>query len=373
MMGNDLTATIFFGYKEKFEQQLESIDKFKTLSEMVVDFDSKRNSGDNFYDEIENLVIYSDEYGSVNESVLQNFMMFVKLYKVKNVYVQNPPIKLVKNLKRFINDECINEIDYFYDLLTVEKIKDFSIRVSEHILGQDNAIQCLKKSMLAHLKFNKNSKPLVLMFYGPSGVGKTETAKLLSNSLNSDSELFFKPFGMYQSSNVINNLYGEKLNEESFAKELLDRKSNVILIDEFDKANPVCFSAFYQLFDEGIYIDKNYHVNLKNSIIICTSNYMNTEEIRKKLGDPIYFRFDAFIKFDELSDHNKKIIIEKKYNKYISELNTEDQKIISRLNTKDILLNNSSKMQNVRKIDTLIKDTLALILLNHIESLNSKL
>ena len=100
---------------------------------------------------------------------------------------------------------------------------------------------------------------------------------------------------------------------------------------------------------------------------------MNTEEIRKKLGDPIYFRFDAFIKFDELSDHNKKIIIEKKYNKYISELNTEDQKIISRLNTKDILLNNSSKMQNVRKIDTLIKDTLALILLNHIESLNSKL
>ena len=148
---------------------------------------------------------------------------------------------------------------------------------------------------------------------------------------------------------------------------------NVILIDEFDKANPVCFSAFYQLFDEGIYIDKNYHVNLKNSIIICTSNYMNTEEIRKKLGDPIYFRFDAFIKFDELSDHNKKIIIEKKYNKYISELNTEDQKIISRLNTKDILLNNSSKMQNVRKIDTLIKDTLALILLNHIESLNSKL
>lgn len=367
MINSELRATIFFGYKEKFEQQIKSVDNYVTLTEIVVDFDVKRNSGDKYFDEFDNLIVYSDEYGSVNESVLQNFMMFVKIYKIKNIYVQNPPIKLVDNLKRFVNCQNINEINYSYDVLSMEKIKDFGIRISEQIYGQSSALLNLKKSMIAHLKFNNDDKPLVLMFYGPSGVGKTETSKILSNVLNSDSELFIKPFGMYQSINVINNLYGDKLSEGSFAKELLDRKSNVILIDEFDKANPVCFSAFYQLFDEGIYIDKNYRVNLKNSIIICTSNYKDTEEIRTNLGDPIYFRFDAFIKFNELSDEYKKIIIEKKYNKFMSDLDANDREIIENSNVKNELLNSTSKIPNVRKIESIVKDTLALIILDKLE------
>lgn len=372
MINSELRATIFFGYKEKFEQQIKSVVNYVTLTEMVVDFDVKRNSGDKYFDEFDNLVVYSDEYGSVNESVLQNFMMFVKIYKIKNIYVQNPPIKLVDNLKRFVNHQNINEINYSYDVISMEKIKDFGFRVSEQIYGQSSALLNLKKSMIAHLKFNSDNKPLVLMFYGPSGVGKTETSKILSKVLDSDSELFIKPFGMYQSINVINNLYGDKLSEGSFAKELLDRKSNVILIDEFDKANPVCFSAFYQLFDEGVYIDKNYRVNLKNSIIICTSNYKDSEEIRKNLGDPIYFRFDAFIKFNELSEEYKKIIIEKKYNKCMLDLDVKDREIIEKTNAKDELLSAASKIQNARKVESIVKDTLALILLDKLEENEKK-
>ena len=98
MINSELRATIFFGYKEKFEQQIKSVVNYITLTEMVVDFDVKRSSGDKYFDEFDNLIVYSDEYGSVNESVLQNFMMFVKIYKIKNIYVQNPPIKLVDNL-----------------------------------------------------------------------------------------------------------------------------------------------------------------------------------------------------------------------------------------------------------------------------------
>ena len=214
MINSELRATIFFGYKEKFEQQIKSVVNYVTLTEIVVDFDVKRSSGDKYFDEFDNLIVYSDEYGSVNESVLQNFMMFVKIYKIKNIYVQNPPIKLVDNLKRFVNCQNINEINYSYDVLSMEKIKDFGIRISEQIYGQSSALLNLKKSMIAHLKFNNDDKPLVLMFYGPSGVGKTETSKILSNVLNSDSELFIKPFGMYQSINVINNLYGDKLCQE---------------------------------------------------------------------------------------------------------------------------------------------------------------
>ena len=46
-------------------------------------------------------------------------------------------------------------------------------------------------------------------------------------------------------------------------KDLLGRESDVILLDEFDKANPIFHSAFYQLFDDGIYEDTNYYLELK--------------------------------------------------------------------------------------------------------------
>jgi len=153
MINSELRATIFFGYKEKFEQQIKSVVNYVTLTEIVVDFDVKRSSGDKYFDEFDNLIVYSDEYGSVNESVLQNFMMFVKIYKIKNIYVQNPPIKLVDNLKRFVNCQNINEINYSYDVLSMEKIKDFGIRISEQIYGQSSALLNLKKSMIAHLKY----------------------------------------------------------------------------------------------------------------------------------------------------------------------------------------------------------------------------
>lgn len=368
METSNVFATILYGSKEVFEQQLENVNDYETLTEMVIDFELVRNSRSTINRSIENLVVFSDEYGSVNESVLQNFIIFVKTYDVQNIYLQNPPMKVIQNLKRFIANDHINEIYHSYDKLTLEKVKDFSIRVSDGIVGQNRAIRDLRKSLISHIKFNKDEKPLVLMFYGPSGVGKTETSKILSGVLETDSELFIKPFGMYQNVNAVNHLYGEKLSEGCFAKELLDRKSNVILLDEFDKANSICYSAFYQLFDEGIFIDKNYFVNLKNSIIICTSNYKDTDDIRKNLGDPIFYRFDAFIKFENLSKESKQRIVEGKYNKYISELDIEDAKIIESKNTKEKLLESVVTMPNVRKIDSIIKDVLSFILLEEIDS-----
>ena len=51
---------------------------------------------------------------------------------------------------------------------------------------------------------------------------------------------------------------------------------------EFDKAYAVFHSAFYQLFDEGIYEDQNYRVDVRHAIIICTSNYKSKDEIKEK-------------------------------------------------------------------------------------------
>ena len=91
---------------------------------------------------------------------------------------------------------------------------------------------------------------MVLMFYGPSGVGKTETAKFISKALGE--KIFRKQFSMFHSEEFSDYLFGENHSRPCFAKDLLERESNVILLDEFDKPAPVFHSVFYQLFDEGV-------------------------------------------------------------------------------------------------------------------------
>ncbi|HBL6271067.1 TPA: AAA family ATPase, partial [Listeria monocytogenes] len=139
--------------------------------------------------------------------------------------------------------------------------------------------------------------------------GKTETAKFISEIIGEP--LFRKQFSMYQNSQFANYLFGGAHYEKSFAKDLLDRESNVLLLDEFDKAHPSFHSAFYQLFDEGIYEDQNYYLELKKSIIICTSNYLSLEEIEENLGSPIFYRFDKIIHFKELTSEEKNKIGQK--------------------------------------------------------------
>jgi hypothetical protein len=85
------------------------------------------------------------------------------------------------------------------------------------------------------------------------------------------------------------------------SKELLERDpTSSFLFDEFDKPDPVFHSAFYQLFDEGIFEDKNYFVS-------CTRhhhlhlNYASAQEALEKLGPPYFLRFDAVIGFAPLS------------------------------------------------------------------------
>ena len=83
----------------------------------------------------------------------------------------------------------------------------------------------------------------------------------------------------------------------------------MVLLDEFDKANPGIWSAFYQMFDEGKFEDSLYKVDLQNCVFILTSNFSDRNEILNGVGMPIYSRIDEKIKF------KNGIIRDKKYQK----------------------------------------------------------
>ena len=226
-----------------------------------------------------------------------------------------------------------------------------NIEFDKRVIGQQAVKEQILKAIFPIMK-NVQCKPIVLLFYGNSGIGKTETAQFLTEQIGG--KILRKQFSMYQNNEFANYLFGGKYNEKSFAKDLIARDSNVILLDEFDKAYSVFHSAFYQLFDEGIYEDQNYRVDVRHAIIICTSNYKSKDEIKEKLGDPIFNRFDGVIKFEDLSQEAKKMIAAKE----LKEL--DEEKIIPE-NVRKILVEQSTKLENAREIRRLIKDTKSLI------------
>ena len=103
---------------------------------------------------------------------------------------------------------------------------------SSHIKGQDAVCEKLLQALFP-LASGSQTKPTVILFYGDTGLGKTETAQCIANILNE--RLFRKQFSMFQNNQFATYLFGGAHYERSFAKDLLDRESNVILLDEFDK------------------------------------------------------------------------------------------------------------------------------------------
>lgn len=373
---------IYYGPRTAFDKLIKGKEEIEFFTPLVQEYDNENkkiplilqgykpsdenNDKQKSIRHIKNLVIYSDEYSTITEGAVQNFSSILKFFEIDEIFIQNPPLLVDNAIKKSYKD--VNIKYYNYKKINTKNIKNIHENFNKRVIGQEEALNKILKALLSFIKFSKQNKPKVLMFYGPSGVGKTETAKFLSEILGG--QLLYKQFSMFQNNEFSTYLFGGLHSQNSFSKELLDRESNVILLDEFDKAHPHFYSAFYQLFDEGIFVDKNYNVKLSNSIIICTSNFKSKEEIRERLGDPIYYRFDSFIEFKELKTEDINRIIDLKYQKYINELSEKDKEIIKQVRYDGISLIDSlkiysSRIKNVREIDNLLKELILGELLNN--------
>lgn len=354
---------IHYGSKEEFNKKLPEL--YENLTELVYEIDNESKnlnlvipneqgqypkSDNDEKREIENFVISSDEYAGVKEHVIINFTNFLSKFEVENLYIHNPPVIIEKQILKLFPE---TEIEYQkYHQIKKEHLFDIKKMFSSNIIGQEDVKNNLLQSLFP-LTLEKREKPLVLLFYGESGIGKTETAKFLAKLL--EESLFRKQFSMFQNEQFSTYLFGGTHNEKSFAKDLMDRESNVILLDEFDKAHPSFHSAFYQLFDEGIYEDQNYSLTLGKAIIICTSNYLSLNEIEEELGSAVYNRFDKLIHFKDLTNSAKIKIGQKNFKELDEEFeNNLPEKVEERLKKEYV------KCKNARQIYHLIEDTFSL-------------
>lgn len=355
---------VYYGPVSGFVQIIENETNFLTLLELAVKRDAenrkhtfivegqpKREEQPSEREHISCLVAYSDEYASLSESAIQSITSLILSFEIDRIYLQNPPMYVVDQFKKLRYE--VKEHPHEYKKIDLQVFTQFVETYDSEVLGQELAKISLATSLYPHAT-GKLTKPLVILLYGSTGVGKTETAKFLSRILGE--ELFRKQFSMFHNDGFADYLFGGRHSQNSLAKELLERESNIILFDEFDKPHPVFHSAFYQLFDEGVFEDKNYRVTLKDAIIICTSNYTSEQQIIDHLGAPIFSRFDALIKFEDLTPEVTQRIIVNEYASIVENLSTDEQSIVQSKKVKEQLLINAEAMKNFRHIRKIVRE-----------------
>ncbi|WP_342533302.1 AAA family ATPase [Lysinibacillus sp. FSL K6-0057] len=364
---------IFYGPQSYFNSVIPT-EKTINLSELVRWSDARRTNPieDDLINTYDSLIVSTEEYGGVTSSFIEMFIVGILLYqpilKYDQIYLHNPPTRIYNQLQIYSKEFEVEIDSYNYSRVDKYSLKQLKEEFSLKIFGQEHVKKDILRS-LYDLTVPNDIKPKIIMLYGPPGVGKTETAYLINQIVNEGKKLLRKQFSMYHNESFYSYIFGDRSN--SFAKDLIDRESNIILLDEFDKCNRTFFSAFYQLFDEGIYSDKYYEVNLKNAIILCTSNYLSEDDIRKNLGEAIYSRFDAFIAFSHFSNETKEKLIDNIYEEELLKFTQADRDIIEKceINGKsipDLLKSQVNLLNNARDIRRYLKQMIAVPLIDNL-------
>ncbi|MFA5934324.1 MAG: AAA family ATPase [Candidatus Paceibacterota bacterium] len=183
-------------------------------------------------------------------------------------------------------DEVLDFIEKKTNIPTSGKIsideKDKLLKLEEliqkRVIGQDDAIVAISNALRrARTGVRNQNKPIgSFLFFGPTGVGKTETAKALAYVFFGNEENMMRlDMSEYQTDDAIEKLTGSFTTGKTgiFSDMLREKQYGVILLDEFEKANKDVLNLFLQIFDEGFFSDMSgQKINTRNIIFIATSN-----------------------------------------------------------------------------------------------------
>ncbi|MCF7885407.1 MAG: ATP-dependent Clp protease ATP-binding subunit [Candidatus Marinimicrobia bacterium] len=242
-----------------------------------------------------------------------------------------------------------------------EKLIDMEKELGKSVIGQNHAINKISRTIRhARAGLKSPDRPIgSFLFLGPTGVGKTELARVLARFLfNTEDALIKVDMSEYMEKFAVSRLVGAPPGYVGYdeAGELTEkvrrRPYSVVLFDEIEKAHHDVFNILLQIFDEGVLTDSfGRKVDFKNTVIILTSN-IGTKKIE---GEGLGF----------FATENKQKVIEDKIQGELKKLfrpellNRLDEKVIFNILTKESIakiidLEIEKISDNMRKTDTKI-------------------
>ena len=285
-----------------------------------------------------------------------------------------------------------------------EKLKNLEKTLHERVIGQNEAVEAVAKAIRrGRVGLKDPNRPIgSFLFLGPTGVGKTELSKAVSECLfGGEKDLIRIDMSEYMEPHSVSKLIGSPPGYVGFEEggqltEKIRRKPYaVILLDEVEKAHPDVMNILLQILDDGRLTDSNGRtVDFKNTVVIMTSNigarmitdkknlgfrnsseedsakeYENTKkdvmaELKKEFRPEFINRIDEVIVFHKLNDEEIKQIIELMLKQVENRL--KEQKIIVKIDesVKELIakqgFNKSFGARPLRRtIQNLVEDNLA--------------
>lgn len=296
---------------EQWTKEKDLVEKIRTIrtklegtvnsGELIVD--SEENAAENS----ENSIQESSEETQDSELETQNSesedVEFLKAELKKStdelhsIQGENPLMQPV------VNGQAVAEIISGWTGIPIGKmvadeihaVLNLSEKLAERVLGQNHALESIAQRIrTSRAGLTDPKRPIgVFMLVGTSGVGKTETALALADTLyGGERNLISINMSEYQEAHTVSSLKGSPpgyvgYGEGGVLTEAVRRKPySVVLLDEVEKAHPDVMELFFQVFDKGVLEDgEGREIDFKNTIILLTSN-VGTDTIMKLCADP---------------------------------------------------------------------------------------
>ena len=316
------TINIVIGSKAYFQEQIKDLSDVVSFLDLIKLSDAYHGKNQVFPDELkaELMILRNDNYHGITEQANDRLgnLIYDLTTDDSTIWIHNPP----SNLLFFLNNQknasaiTLNTTTQTHDIVR-DRVKYLEgiASIKENIIGQDHAIIEISKT-LRYLTTVKRKKPYVVMLYGNSSIGKTELVREIAKNFFGN-QLLEQHLSMFKSNANGDYLFGDKPNRRSIGFDLLERESNLIFLDEFDKCADFFYSVFYTLFDNTVFKDAVYEADVSGALIILTSNYSNEDEMKERLGLPIFYRIDKFVHFEDFdSETIHKIVCKELDDKY---------------------------------------------------------